>query len=82
MSDESLTIGETVTLLREHYGPPSPMPTADAFELILWENVAYLATPADGERLLMSSSGLLAPIQRVSSRPTSRHSSESPLEAS
>ena len=46
MSDESLTIGETVTLLREHYGPPSPMPTADAFELILWENVAYLATPA------------------------------------
>ncbi len=28
-----------------HYGPPAPLPTADPFELILWENVAYLAPP-------------------------------------
>jgi len=46
MPDESLTLGKAVELLREHYGPPAPLPTADPFELILLENVAYLATPA------------------------------------
>ena len=46
MPDESLTLGEAVKLLREHCGPPERLPTADPFELILWENVAYLATPA------------------------------------
>jgi len=44
--DESLTLGEAVDQLREHHGPPIPLPTADPFELILWENVAYLALPA------------------------------------
>ena len=42
----SLTIGAVVNVLREHYGPPLSLPTADPFELILWENVAYLAPPA------------------------------------
>ncbi len=46
MSDESLTLGDAVKLLRKHYGPPTLLPTADPFELILWENVAYLASPA------------------------------------
>ncbi|MGO9933005.1 MAG: hypothetical protein ACLPV8_14500 [Steroidobacteraceae bacterium] len=31
--------------LRKHYGRPERLPARDAFELILWENVAYLATP-------------------------------------
>ncbi len=46
MPKESLTLGTAVDILRHHYGPPAPLPTADAFELILWENVAYLAPPA------------------------------------
>ena len=33
-------------MLRQQYGPPETPPTADPFELILWENVAYLASPA------------------------------------
>jgi endonuclease III len=44
-SKQRLTLRETVEVLRKHYGPPRPPPTADAFELILWANVAYLASP-------------------------------------
>jgi endonuclease III len=44
--DELLTLGEAVKVLKEHYGPPERLPTADPFELVLWENVAYLAPPA------------------------------------
>ncbi len=39
-------IREAVRALRRHYGQPAPPPTSDPFELILWENVAYLAPPA------------------------------------
>lgn len=42
----SLGLREAVEVLKKHYGPPAPLPTADAFELVLWENVAYLAAPA------------------------------------
>ena len=41
-----LALGDAVRLLRKHYGPPAGPRTADPFELILWENVAYLAPPA------------------------------------
>ena len=46
MPRESLTLRDAVKVLRRHHGPPEPLPTADPFELILWENVAYLAAPA------------------------------------
>ncbi len=46
MLEESLTLGKAVEMLRGHHGPPAQLPTADPFELILLENVAYLATPA------------------------------------
>lgn len=42
----SLTLRQAVEELRQHYGSPEPLPTADPFELILWVNVAYLASPA------------------------------------
>jgi len=42
----SITLRETVDALRRHYGSPERLPTADPFELILLENVAYLASPA------------------------------------
>jgi len=41
-----LALAEAVRLLREHHGAPEGPGTADPFELILWENVAYLAPPA------------------------------------
>ena len=37
---------DAVRMLKRHYGPPAPLPTADPFALILLENVAYLAAPA------------------------------------
>jgi endonuclease-3 len=35
-----------VDALRGYYGRPAPPPSTDPFELVLWENVAYLALPA------------------------------------
>ena len=46
MAGEPLSLGEAVRSLRKHYGSIKSVPTADAFELILLENVAYLASPA------------------------------------
>ena len=45
MPDGSLSLHDGVAVLKKHYGSPAPLPTADPFELILWENVAYLASP-------------------------------------
>ena len=42
----ALTLRSVITRLRAHYGRPEAPPTSDPFELILWENVAYLAAPA------------------------------------
>jgi endonuclease-3 len=38
-----LPLTEAVETLRLHHGRQEPPPTADPFELVLWENVAYLA---------------------------------------
>jgi endonuclease-3 len=46
MRDGSLKLEAVLQGLKEHHGPPEPLPTSDPFELILWENVAYLASPA------------------------------------
>lgn len=46
MPEASLTLAGSVTTLRRYYGRPEPPPTSDPFELLLWENVAYLAAPA------------------------------------
>ncbi|HZN56771.1 MAG TPA: hypothetical protein VFD71_01760 [Planctomycetota bacterium] len=42
-----MELGEAVRLLKSHYGRPEPPPTSDPFELILLENVAYLASPEE-----------------------------------
>ena len=42
-----LTFGGAIARLRTYYGSPVRPPTADAFELILLENVAYLASPPE-----------------------------------
>ena len=41
----ALTLANTVRELRQHYGSPEQPPSSDPFELVLWENVAYLTTP-------------------------------------
>jgi len=38
-----LTFAEIIRILLRHYGPPPPPISTDAFELIIWENIAYLA---------------------------------------
>jgi endonuclease III len=46
VAKKTVNLREAVELLREHYGRVAPPPTKEPFELILWENVAYLPTPA------------------------------------
>jgi endonuclease-3 len=41
-----LSLSKVVDLLRGQYGRPEAPPTSEPFELILWENIAYLASPA------------------------------------
>jgi endonuclease III len=42
----ALSLGAAIAALCEFYGRPQPLPTKDPFELILLENVAYLAPAA------------------------------------
>jgi len=36
-------LARIVTILRRHYGEPPAPPSRDPFELVVWENVAYMA---------------------------------------
>lgn len=45
MTEKASILPRAIAVLRRHYGRPEPPPTTDPFELVLWENVAYLATP-------------------------------------
>jgi endonuclease III len=48
--------------LKAHYGAPAPLKTTDPFELILWENVAYLVDDVRREKVfdeLRNTVGLL-----------------------
>ncbi len=47
MATRVLTLGGAIARLRKYYGSPVRPPTVDPFELILLENVAYLASPAE-----------------------------------
>jgi endonuclease III len=44
------SLPKIVRELEARYGPPRALPARSAFELILWENVAYLATDARREK--------------------------------
>jgi endonuclease III len=46
MPPKPLKLAAVLQALKKHYGVPEPLPTKDPFELILFENVAYLAPPA------------------------------------
>jgi endonuclease III len=40
----TITFSKLVDELQRHYGPPAPPPSTDPLELIIWENIAYLAS--------------------------------------
>ena len=44
MSAPSITFSELIDRLRRHYGPPALPPSTDPLELVIWENIAYLAS--------------------------------------
>ena len=44
MKPATLTFSKLVDRLRQHYGSPAPPPSTDPLELIIWENIAYLAS--------------------------------------
>jgi len=44
MKPVTITFSELVDVLEQHYGPPAPLPSTDPMELIIWENIAYLAS--------------------------------------
>ncbi len=46
MPPQRADISAIMKILRSHYGALNLIPATDPFELVLWENVAYLATPA------------------------------------
>jgi endonuclease III len=44
MNPATITLSKLVNTLQRHYGAPTPPPSTDALELIIWENIAYLAS--------------------------------------
>ena len=44
MGKQASTFSKVVDKLQQHYGPPAPLPSNDPLELIIWENIAYLAS--------------------------------------
>jgi endonuclease-3 len=42
--DAMMTFSKLVNRLQRHYGAPTPPPSTDPLELIIWENIAYLAS--------------------------------------
>ena len=39
----SIALSKLVDRLQQHYGSPAPPPSSDPLELIIWENIAYMA---------------------------------------
>src|SRR5580704_6341098 len=44
MGKPTITFSKLVDRLQQHYGPPAPPPSTERLELIIWENIAYLAS--------------------------------------
>jgi endonuclease III len=41
---QTITFSKLVNTLQQHYGAPAQPPSTDPLELIIWENIAYLAS--------------------------------------
>lgn len=44
MKAPTITFSKLVDRLQQHYGAPAPPPSTDPLELVIWENIAYLAS--------------------------------------
>src|SRR5262249_16187613 len=44
MKPATIRFLKLVDKLQQHYGPPAPPPSTDPLELIMWENIGYLAS--------------------------------------
>jgi endonuclease III len=44
MGRPTIAFSKLVDKLQQHYGLPAPPPSTDPLELIIWENIAYLAS--------------------------------------
>ena len=44
MDRPTITFAKMLDNLQQHYGPPAPPALTDPLELIIWENIAYLAS--------------------------------------
>jgi endonuclease III len=44
MKPATITFSKLVDKLQQHYGAPAPPPSTDPLELVIWENVGYLAS--------------------------------------
>jgi endonuclease III len=44
MRPATIAFSKLVDTLQQHYSPPAPLPSTDPLELIIWENIAYLAS--------------------------------------
>ena len=44
MGKQTIAFSVLVDELQRHYGSPAPPPSTDPLELIIWENIAYLAS--------------------------------------
>ena len=42
--EPTITLSKLVDKLQQHYGSPAPPPLTDPLELVIWENIAYLAS--------------------------------------
>ena len=40
----TIIFSKLVDKLQRHYGSPAPLPSTDPLELIIWDNIAYLAS--------------------------------------
>ncbi|MGC2198455.1 MAG: hypothetical protein WA628_27535 [Terriglobales bacterium] len=44
MKPAIITLSKLVDNLQHHYGAPAPPPSTEPLELVIWENIAYLAS--------------------------------------
>jgi endonuclease III len=44
MKPATVTFSNLIDKLQQHYGCPAPPPSTDPLELVIWENIAYLAS--------------------------------------